>query len=128
MFSASEIQSLEEKQTVLRDVYKKEEPFRNLLDLVTVSIWFGGACGLLQQRRSNNWEFAARLVLVYQCITRVEGDLPPHDWEVDKRRISLTDVTLEGIIHAKNLRTCTPSILPKYFFFLVVWERVPLIP
>lgn len=103
-FGASYIVALEEEHVALRDTYVKEEAFRSMLDAIDVNTGFCEAWSLVQNRFPKLCEFAGGLASVYPGTARVESDFSIIGWEKDEYRTALMDVSLEGIMHAKQFK------------------------
>ena len=103
-FDASYIVALEEEHVALRDTYNKEEAFRTMLDAIDSETGFCEAWSLVHNRFPKLCEFAGGLASVYPGTARVESDFSIIGWEKDEYRTSLMDVSLEGIMHAKQFK------------------------
>lgn len=72
------------------------------MDKMSESIDFHEAWSALESRFPKLCTFAGGFASVYPGTTRVESDFSVISWEKDEYRLSLMDLSLEGIMHCKQ--------------------------
>lgn len=95
---------IEKGHVALRDTYNKEGAFRTTLDAIDSETEFPEAWSLVRNRFSKLCEFTGGLASVYPATAQVQSSFCIIGWEKDEYRTSLMDMSLEGILHAKQLK------------------------
>ena len=103
-FSAEKIEQIGRQHKTLCDSYNRQPDVKNSIDSFDDAssfhdawIGFHNAYPLLQR-------FAGGLATIFPGTSTVESDFSVVKYEKNKNRTSLTDISLEGILHAKQYR------------------------
>ena len=86
----------------LRSAYERESALKQALDQCDAKTTFEQGWGYVQERFENLKRFCGGLATAFPGTSTVESDFSIVKWEKDDCRISLTDFSLEGILHAKQ--------------------------
>lgn len=103
-FDVSYIIAFEEEHVTSQDTSNKEKSFCTMLDAIDSKTGFCEACSLVHNCFPKLCEFAGGLASMYPGTAQVESAFFIIDWEKDKYRTSLMDVSLVGIMHAKQFK------------------------
>lgn len=95
---------IETKFRDLKNAYRNEEPFRNALDGCTYQTPFSKAWKLTSDRFKKLEMFCAGLASTLPGTSSVQRDFSILKWEKDIQRMSLTDFSLEGVMHARQFK------------------------
>jgi hypothetical protein len=85
-----------------RNAYRNEPLLRSRIDKQTVSTGFNETWAAVGDRFMNLREVLAGLASVFHNSTSVEGDFSITKWERDPTRLSLANLSLEGIVQSKQ--------------------------
>ncbi|KAI9917889.1 hypothetical protein PsorP6_013048 [Peronosclerospora sorghi] len=114
----------------LKNAYRDEEPLRNAMDGCTYQKPFIKVCKLTSGRFKKLEVFCGGLESTFLGTSYVESDFPIMKWEKDIHRRSLTDFSLEGVMHARQFKLLQKltyqaetllSSYPAYVFHLFHW-------
>lgn len=102
-FHESTIEDLELEHRELRHAYRHESALKRIIDSQDEHTsfstgWGGGLCAKFPLL----CEFGGGLASIYPGTSRVESDFSVLGWEKDTHRAALMDISLEGIMHAKQ--------------------------
>ena len=99
----NELEIIQEQHRELISVYRNEEPLRNAIENSKSSSSFidGWKC-IGSGRFENLKEFSGGLATVFPGTAIVEADFSIVNYEKNDYRTSLTDLSLEGILHSKQ--------------------------
>lgn len=103
-WSLTDIDIIEQEFEELQATYRRESSFRSVLDACDHNSSFTDAWKLTQDRFRFLQEFCGGLATAFPGTSTVESDFSIVKWEKDAGRVSLTDFSLEGILHAKQFR------------------------
>ncbi|PTQ41741.1 hypothetical protein MARPO_0033s0135, partial [Marchantia polymorpha] len=95
---------IETKFRDLKNAYRNEEPFRNALDGCTYQMPFSKAWKLTSGQFKKLEMFCGGLASTFPGTSSVERDFCILKWEKDIHRMSLTDFSLEGVMHARQFK------------------------
>jgi hypothetical protein len=99
--SITEIDIIEQEFAELQSAYHRERCFKAVLDACGPHTSFDEGWKLTQDRFCSLREFCGGLATAFPGTSTVESDFSIVKWEKDVGRASLTDFSLEGILHAK---------------------------
>jgi hypothetical protein len=102
--SITEIDIIEQEFAELQSAYHRERCFKVVLDACGPHTSFDEGWKLTQDRFCSLREFCGGLVTTFPGTSTVESDFSIVKWEKDVGRASLTDFSLEGILHAKQFK------------------------
>ena len=105
-WDAQSIADIETAHMALRDAYRTEPALRNALDKCDHRTSFKESWAFLTGRSHCLLEFCGGLASIFANTATVESDFSVLGLEKDEYRLSLTDLSLEGIMHAKNMKPC----------------------
>ena len=88
----------------LKNAYRNEEPFRNALYGCTYQTPFSKAWKLISDRFKKLEMFCGGLASTFPGTSSVESEFFILKWEKDIYRMSLTDFSLDGVIHARQFK------------------------
>ncbi|KAL3658791.1 hypothetical protein V7S43_016159 [Phytophthora oleae] len=101
--SPSEIHKIDQDFVQLKDKYRTDEGIRNSIDSANdESTSFECGWELLGAEFPWLQQFAGDLASTFPNTASVESDFSIMGWEKDEYRQSLTDFSLEGVLHAKQ--------------------------
>lgn len=84
----------------------EKKSYSAMLDAMSRNIYFHEEWVSVQSRFSKLCEFSGGLATVYPGKTRVEREFSIIGWEKEEYRTALMDLSLEGIMQAKQSSTC----------------------
>ena len=98
------IAEIENQHRQLLNAYKTEPALKSALDVYgkPTIISFNIAWAIVEGRFDILRDFCEGIVTVYANTTSVESDFSILDWEKDASRLSITDLSLEGIMQYKK--------------------------
>jgi len=102
--SITEIDVIEQEFEELQSTYHRESSFKAVLDACGPHTSFEEGGKLTQDRFCFLREFCGGLATAFPGTSTVESDFSIVKWEKDVGRVSLTDFSLEGILHAKQFK------------------------
>lgn len=102
--SITEIDIIEQEFAELQSAYHRERCFKAVLDACGPHTSFDEGWKLTQDRFCSLREFCGGLATAFPGTSTVESDFSIVKWEKDVGRASLTDFSLEGILHAKQFK------------------------
>ena len=88
----------------LQSAYHRESSFKAVLDECGPHTSFEEGWKLTQDRFCFLREFSGGFATAFPGTSTVESDFSIVKWEKDVGRVSLTDFSLEGILHAKQFK------------------------
>ncbi|KAI9917057.1 hypothetical protein PsorP6_017209 [Peronosclerospora sorghi] len=88
----------------LKNTYRDEEPLRNALDGCTYQTPFSKAWKLTSGRFKKLEMFCGGVASTFPGTSSVESNFSILKWEKDIHRRSLTDFSLEGVMHARQFK------------------------
>ncbi|CAK9209291.1 unnamed protein product [Sphagnum troendelagicum] len=102
--SITEIDIIEQEFAELQSAYHRERCFKAVLDACGPHTSFDEGWKLTQDRFCSLREFCGGLATAFPGTSTVESDFSIVKWEKDVGRASLTNFSLEGILHAKQFK------------------------
>lgn len=103
-WSSAEIDVIDQEFQELQSAYNRESSFKTVLDACDRSTSFEDGWKLAQDRFLTLREFCGGLATAFPGTSTVESDFSIVKWEKDNSRVSLTDFSLEGILHANQFK------------------------
>ena len=97
-----EIIQINEEFKKLKDAYRREEDLKNSLDRLNYKSSFADGWKMLVDRFPLLCQFMGGLASVFPGTSTVEADFSVIGWEKNDYRTSLTNFSLEGILHCKQ--------------------------
>ena len=88
----------------LKNAYRNKEPFTNALDGCTYQTPFSKSWELTSGRFKKLEMLCGGLASNFPGKSSVESDFSLLKWEKDIHRMSLTDFSLEGVMHARQFK------------------------
>lgn len=104
VMTAEEIGAVEEDQRGIRRALQNEPAIKAMMMRLSSSSSFQVAWAPLEERFPNLCKFAGGISTIYPGTSRVESDFSIMKWEKNDYRTSLMDLSLEGIMHAKQFK------------------------
>ena len=101
-WTPQKIELIEQNFQDLRAAYEREPALKQLLDNCDSKTTFEQGWGYIHDRFDTLKTFCGGLATAFPGTSTVESDFSIVKWEKDACRISLTDFSLEGILHAKQ--------------------------
>ena len=101
-WSDADIDRIEHEHDDLLTAYRSEPSLKDALDACDMQTGFKEGWDLTQGRFLRLREFCGGLASVFPGTANVESDFSVVKWEKDDSRTSLTDFSLEGILHSKQ--------------------------
>lgn len=103
LFSETQVQQIDEEFAALLRAYRMEPPLKTTLDGMTgKSVSFQEAWAPVAGRFEMLKEFCGGIATVFPNSTTVEADFSRLGLEKTEYRKSLTDLSLEGVLHSKQ--------------------------
>ena len=98
------IAQLETQHKELRTAYQREPALKLALDTYAnvTNKSFQDAWSIVEDRFEILMDFCGGIATIFPNTASVESDFSILGWEKDKFRLSLTDISLEGIMHCKQ--------------------------
>lgn len=106
-WTKNEIAQLEDEHSNLREAYRCEPLVAQMLNDLTESSTFADSWKKFTDRYGRLAAFCGALATLFPNNASVESDFSVLGWEKDEYRMSLTDISLEGILQAKQFETLT---------------------
>ena len=101
-FTAQRIDTIETDHQMLREAYNSDDNLRSAIDACDATTSFSDGWAIVGPRFPMLREFSGGLATVFPNTASVESDFSLLKWEKDEYRQSLTDLSLEGILHSKQ--------------------------
>ena len=101
-FNEEEIIGINEEFKKMKDAYRREEGLKAVIDGFNHKTSFADGWKMLVDRYPLLCSFIAGLATVFPGTSTVESDFSVIGWEKDDYRTSLTDFSLEGVLHCKQ--------------------------
>ena len=103
VFSQAQVRQIDEDFAALLRAYRTEPPLQTALDEMTgTSVSFQDAWAPVAGRFKMLKEFCGGIATVFPNSTTVEADFSRFGLEKTEYRKSLTDLSLEGVLHSKQ--------------------------
>ena len=102
-WSPTEIQLVETQFQQLNTFVERDEDLRQQFAACDNTTTFKEAWDLVGGRFDELRDFCGGLSTAFPTTSTVESDFSLIKWEKDEYRTSLTDLSLEGILHSKQL-------------------------
>ena len=104
----NELETIQEQHRELISAYRSEDPLRDAVQLSRNSSSFNEGWKCIGSGRFEKLkEFCGGLATVFPGTATVESDFSIVNYEKNEYRTALTDLSLEGILHAKQYKTIT---------------------
>ena len=103
-WSSAEIYVIDQEFQELQSAYNRESSFKTVLDACDRRTSFEGGWKLAQDCFLTLREFFGGLATAFPDTSTVESDFSIVKWEKDNSRVSLADLSLEGILHANQFK------------------------
>ena len=97
-----QIDAIELDFQALKLAYEGEDPLKDSLDACNWSTTFESGWALLRNRFPSLESFCGGIATAFPGTSTVESDFSVVKWEKDPTRLSLSDFSLEGILHSKQ--------------------------
>jgi hypothetical protein len=101
-WSAKMIDDIERDFEDLRGAYEREPSLKQFLDKCSSVTTFDEGWSYVEKRFEHLNEFCGGLATAFPGTSSVESDFSILNWEKDYCRVSLSDFSLEGILHSKQ--------------------------
>jgi hypothetical protein len=102
-FDNAEVDALEELFNGMKGLITKNARFKALVQTEEHSSSFVEVCAPFDDNQFSLLKrFFGGLASLFPCTATVESDFSVINWEKDNYRASLTDFSLEGILHSKQ--------------------------
>ena len=101
-FTEEQIMCINNEFKLLKAAYRREEDLRRILDMSDHKTTFTNGWKLLVDRMPLLCQFVGGLASVFPRTTTVESDFSVIGWKKDEYHTSLTNFSLEGILHCKQ--------------------------
>lgn len=103
-WSSADIDVIEQEFQETQCAFNRGSSLKAILDACDRRIPFEDAWNLAQDRFLILREFYCGLATAFSGTSTVESDFSIVKWEKDNGRVSLTDFSLEGILHTKQFK------------------------
>jgi hypothetical protein len=103
-FSNEEIETIGRQHKALHDSYDRQPDVKSSIDSFDDSASYRDAWIGLQNTYPSLERFVGGLATIFPGTSTVESDFSVVKYEKNKNRMSLTDISLEGILHATQYR------------------------
>jgi hypothetical protein len=107
VWSAKEMEQIEEDHKALRNTYRDEAVFRHKIDAHDLATSFNAGWDDARGRFCRLRTFCGGLATAFANTSSVESDFSILKWEKDEFRSSMSQLSLEGIFQAKQFQTLT---------------------
>jgi hypothetical protein len=104
-WSDESITNIELEHQLLRSAYLHERPFKEALDACDNKTSFQEGWHIVGERFRDLRNFCGGIATVFPNTATVESGFSQLGWEKDEYRMSLTDLSLEGILQCKQFKT-----------------------